>query len=555
MPLVRSEAMTSERRQNLARVREITQVAARYGFGQLFGRSAAKAAADDPDVPGTRGRRLRDMLDELGPTFVKFGQLMSTRPDIVPPDIVEELRQLQDRARPEPFSKIRRVVEAELGLSIEQVFTEFDEQPIAAASIGQVHRARLPSGDEVVIKVQRPDAERQINADIQLLYQLARLLKDRVDRLSFIDLTALVDEFSRSIRRELDYGVEAHNADTFRRNFSDDPQVDVPMIFWRYTTPRVLVMERIQGSSLAQLQLDDWTEDDRRQLAARLAETWMQMVFVHGFFHADPHQANILVQGPDHIGLVDFGMVGQLSQRDREAAVGLLVDVLDLNAEALPRRLRGLGLRYPRQREQELADQLAVVLQRYSGQAMGEIDARSMLSEIFQTVYRLQLTLPTRWVMLDKTLATLAGVTLQLSPEFNVFESARPYARRLMAERLRPDRIAERARRDLERGVRLAREFPLQVSELLSELTDGEFTVGIHVDDLAPSVERIERAMNRLVLALLAFGLMVSSAIVGALAHTSEEIGGIALVAFLPGVFGFFLIVWLMFGILRSGQW
>jgi len=495
------------------------------------------------------------MLDELGPTFVKFGQLMSTRPDIVPADIVEELRQLQDRARPEPFSNIRRVVEAELGLSIEQVFTEFDEQPIAAASIGQVHRARLPSGDEVVIKVQRPDAERQINADIQLLYQLARLLKDRVDRLSFIDLVALVDEFSRSIRRELDYGVEAHNADTFRRNFTDDPQVDVPKIFWRYTTPRVLVMERIQGSSLAQLQLDDWTEDERRQLAARLAETWMQMVFVHGFFHADPHQANILVQGPDHIGLVDFGMVGQLSQRDREAAVGLLVDVLDLNAEALPRRLRELGLRYPRQREQELADQLAVVLQRYSGQAMGEIDARSMLSEIFQTVYRLQLTLPTRWVMLDKTLATLAGVALQLSPEFNVFESARPYARRLMAERLRPDRVAERARRDLERGVRVAREFPLQVSELLTELTDGEFTVGINVGQLAPSIERIERAMNRLVLALLAFGLMVSSAIVGALLHTSDTVGGFALLAILPGVFGFLLIVWLMFGILRSGNW
>jgi ubiquinone biosynthesis protein len=547
--------MTSERRQNLARAREIAQVAARYGFGQLFGRSAAKATADAPEVPGTRGRRLRDMLDELGPTFVKFGQLMSTRPDIVPPDIVEELRQLQDRARPEPFANIRLVVEAELGLTIEQVFTEFDEEAIAAASIGQVHRARLPSGDEVVVKVQRPDAERQINADIQLLYQLARMLKDRVDRLSFIDLVALVDEFSRSIRRELDYGVEAHNADTVRRNFIEDPHVDVPKIFWRYTTARVLVMERIQGSSLAQLALDDWSDEERRQLATRLAETWMQMVFVQGFFHADPHQANILVQAPDHIGLVDFGMVGQLSQHDREAAVGLLIDVLDLNADALPRRLRELGLRYPRQREQELADQLAVVLQRYGGQAMGDIDARAMLSEIFQTVYRLKLTLPTRWVMLDKTLATLGGVALQLSPDFNVFESARPYARRLMAERLRPDRVAERARRDLERGVRVAREFPLQVGELLAQLNDGEFAVGIHVDELAPSVERLERSVNRLVLALLAFGLMVSSAIVGALAHTKFEFEGIALVSFLPGIFGFFLIIWLTVGILRSGRW
>lgn len=547
--------MTSERRQNLARAREIARVAARYGFGQLFGRSAAKAAADAPEIPGSRGQRLRDMLDELGPTFVKFGQLLSTRPDIVPPDIVDELRQLQDQARPEPFESVRTVLETDLGLTIDQIFTEFDPVPIAAASIGQVHVARLPTGDEVVVKIQRPDAERQINADLQLLYQLARMLKDRIDRLSFIDLTALVDEFARSIRRELDYAVEARNADAFRRNFADDPHVDVPRVFWRYTTARVLVMERVKGATLAQVATDEWTDEERRTLATRLAETWMQMVFVHGFFHADPHQANILVQSPDHIGLVDFGMVGELSQRDREAMIALLIDVLDLNAEALPRRLRDLGLRYPRHREADLADQLDVVLQRYSGQAMGDIDARAMLGEIFQTVYRLQLTLPTRWVMLDKTLATLGGVALQLSPDFNVFESARPYARRLMADRLRPDRILERARRDLERTAQVAREFPHQVGELLSALNDGDFTVGIAVEDLNPATERIERAANRMVLALLAFGLLVSSAIIGALLHTRVEVGGFALLAMIPGVFGFFMIAWLIFGILRSGKW
>ena len=547
--------MTSERRQNLARVREIAHVAARYGYGQLLGRSAAKAASGAPEVPGTRGRRLRDMLDELGPTFVKFGQLLSTRPDIIPADIVDELRHLQDQARPEPFANIRTVVEQELGLTIEQVFTAFDPEPIAAASIGQVHRARLPSGDEVVVKVQRPDAERQIHADIQLLYQLARIIKDRVDRLSFIDVVGLVDEFSRTIRRELDYGVEAHNADAFRHNFAEDQHVDVPKVFWRYTTARMLVMEGLRGTSLAQESLEGWTDQQRRQLAARLAETWMQMVFVHGFFHADPHQANVLVQGPDHIGLVDFGMVGQLSQRDREAAVRLLVDVLDLNADTLPRRLRDLGVRYPRHREQELADQLGVVLQRYSGQSMGDIDARSLLSEIFQTVYRLQLTLPARWVTLDKTLATLAGVALELSPQFNVFEAARPYARRLMADSLRPDRVADRARQDADRGLRAIREYPMQVGELLGELADGEFSMGIRVHELPQSVERIERAANRLVLALLAFGLLVSSAIVGALAHTGLAVWGFALLAILPGVFGFGLIAWLILGILRSGKW
>ena len=246
-----------ERRQNLARLGEIAQVAARHGFGYAFGRKEVPPEALEEGAAGrSRGRRVREMLDELGPTFVKFGQLLSTRPDIVPPDILEELRGLQDDARPEPFEHVRAVVEAELGLTIEQVFAEFDEQPIAAASIGQVHRARLPGGQEVVVKVQRPDAERQISADIQLLYQAAKVARDRIRKLQFIDLVETVDEFARTIRRELDYGIEARNAEVFRRNFAGDETVSVPKIYWRYTTARVLTMERVEGTSLRHLDLD-----------------------------------------------------------------------------------------------------------------------------------------------------------------------------------------------------------------------------------------------------------------------------------------------------------
>jgi ubiquinone biosynthesis protein len=546
----------SDRRQNLARLGEIAQVAARHGFGYVFGRTPGGSGDDAlAGPPGTRGRRLRAMLDELGPTFVKFGQLLSTRPDLVPADILEELRGLQDDARPEPFDRIRGVVEAELGLSIERVFTEFDERPIAAASIGQVHRAVLPSGDEVVVKVQRPDAERRIEADIQLLYQVARLAKERVRRLAFIDLVGLVDEFGRSIRRELDYGVEARNAEAFRRNFGADAQVDVPRIHWRYTTARVLVMERLDGTPLSQVDLAAMPAEDRARLAARLTETWMQMVFVHGFFHADPHPANVLVRGPDHIGLIDFGLVGQLSPRDREAAVRLLLDVLELDAEALPRRLRALGVRYPRAMEQDLADQLGVVLQRYGGRSMGDLDARALLAEIFGTVYRLQITLPTRWVLLDKTLATLAGVALQVSPEFNVFEQARPYAYRMLAQRLRPDRLALRLQGDAERYLAAFREYPFQIAELLDEVKDGELELTVRVDGLTRATDRAEASGNRLVLALVAAALLVSSAIVGTLTETGLDIGGFAVLALPAALAGFTLVAWVLVGIVRSGRW
>lgn len=543
-----------ERRQNLARLGEIAQVAARHGFGYAFGRKDIPQAGDDGAGGRTRGRRMRDMLDELGPTFVKFGQLLATRPDIVPPDILNELRGLQDDARPEPFDRVRTVVESELGLTIEQVFAEFQEEPIAAASIGQVHRARLPGGQEVVVKVQRPDAERQITADIQLLYQAARVARERVRRLQFIDLVGTVDEFARTIRRELDYGIEARNAEVFRRDFAGDESVSVPKIYWRYTTPRVLTMERVEGIALGQLDLTAWTTEDRRRLANRVTETWMQMVFVNGFFHADPHPANILVRDPDNLSLVDFGMTEQLTPRDREAAVHLLLDILNQDAERLPRRLRALGVRYPRQKEEELGERLGVILQRYSASAIGEIDAREVLREIFQTIYRLGITLPARWVMLDKALATLAGVALEIYPDLNVFEVARPYAVRMAAQRFRPDHMADRLRIDVGRYAEAFREYPFQVSELLDEFKDGDIGIAVRPEGFSEAVDKLQASANRLVLALVAAAMIIGSAVVAVFAHSAELVG-LSLLA-VPGlVLSLAIVVWLCVGIFRSGRW
>ena len=527
-------------------------MAARHGFGYAFGRSEEEG--ESAGSGRSRGRRMREMLDELGPTFVKFGQLLSTRPDVVPPDILQELRGLQDAAQPEPFERIRGVIQAELGLQVEQVFEYFDEVPIASASIGQVHAARLPGGQDVVVKVQRPDAERQINADIQLLYPAARIARDRVSRLQFIDLVGTVDEFARTVRRELDYGIEARNAEVFRRQFAGDDTVAVPRIYWRYTTARVLTMERVEGTPLNRLDLSDWTPEARRKLANRVTETWMKMLFVHGFFHADPHPANILVRDPDHLSLVDFGMSQQLSTRDREAAVRLLLDILDQDAERLPRRLRALGVRYPRNMEEELSDRLGVILHRYSASAIGEIDAREVLREIFETIYRLDITLPARWVMLDKTLATLSGVALEIYPDLNVFEVARPYALRLAARRYRPDVMADRVRGDVARYAEAFLDYPFQLSELLDEFKDGDIEIRIRPEGFTEAVDKAQGSANRLALSLIAAALIVGSAVVAVFAH-STGVAGLALIA-LPGVIlALFIVGWVVLGVLRSGRW
>jgi len=523
-----------EKRQNLARLGEIAQVAARHGFGYAFGRG--DGSADELNGAGAgrnRGRRMREMLDELGPTFVKFGQLLSTRPDVVPPDILAELRGLQDDAHPEPFERIRPVVEAELGLTIEQVFVEFSETPIAAASIGQAHLARLPGGQEVVVKVQRPDAERQLTADIQLLYQVARVAAERVRKLQFIDLVGTVDEFARTVRRELDYGIEARNAEVFRRDFAGDDRVAVPKIYWRYTTSRVLTMERVEGTVLGKLDLGSWSPDDRRRLGNRITETWMQMVFVHGLFHADPHPANILVRDPDHISLVDFGMTEQLTQRDREAAVRLLLDILNQDAERLALRVGPL----------DLDDDLLAARK-----------PREVLREIFQTVYRLDITLPARWVMLDKTIATLAGVVLEIYPDLNVFDVARPYAVRTAAQRFRPDVMADRARADLGRYAEAFLDYPFQISELLDEFKDGEIEIAVRPEGFAEAVEKVQASANRLTLALVASSLFLGSAVIAVFARSADFVG-LSLLA-IPGfIIALIIAAWLCIGIFRSGRW
>src|ERR687894_91575 len=245
----------------LGRLSEIAQVAARHGFGYFFEthRLGDVITRRQREVPpagegSPRGQRLREMLDELGPTFVKFGQLLSTRPDVVPPDIVFELKHLQDAVTPFPYEQVEQVVQEDLDLSVEQLFLEFDPKPIAAASIGQVHRATLPNGRHVVVKVQRPDAPRQIEADLELMYQAARFARDHVKALAFIDAVGLVDEFARAIRQELDYRLEARNAEQFRKNFAGHPHVRVPRVYWSYTRPRVLTLELIDGTQVADLE-------------------------------------------------------------------------------------------------------------------------------------------------------------------------------------------------------------------------------------------------------------------------------------------------------------
>jgi ubiquinone biosynthesis protein len=495
------------------------------------------------------------MLDELGPTFVKFGQLLSTRPDIVPPDIIAELRGLQDDVRPFPFEQAERVIEEDLGNTLERLFLEFDRQPVAAASIGQVHRAVLPNGRQVAVKVQRPGAPRQIEADLTLLYQAARLVKERIHALAFIDASALIDEFARQIRQELDYRLEARNAQTFHRNFAANPHVRVPKVYWQYTRARVLTLEWIDGTHVRDVDLTPLTLDERRDLAYLIAETWMEMIFRHGFFHGDPHPANILVlPEAGSIGLVDFGAVGKLTDDDMSKLTRLFIDAAAENVDVLPKRLADLGVRYPKEREQEFLAEIREMYYRYYGASLAEIDPLQVIREAFQLIYSMNLELPTRYLLLDKAIATVGAVGVELYPDFNVFEVARPYARGLMLERFTPQRVAKRARRDVIRYAQIFAEAPYQWHDLLEEVRDGQLEVGFVHKGLDDFLESIQRVFNRLVIALIVTGGLIGSSMIGIFATKGPQILGINSLSVVGFVLSTILGIWLLWGVVRGGR-
>jgi len=542
---------TRPKQRNLGRLSEIAQVAVRHGFGYAVdGRKAG-----DPDTGQTaRGRHLREMLDELGPTFVKFGQLLSTRPDIVPPDIIAELRGLQDDVRPFPYADVEKTVHEELGQPIERLFTEFDERPLAAASIGQVHRATLPNGRRVVVKVQRPNAPRQIEADLSLMYQAAKLAKERIRALDFIDTNEIVDEFARSIRQELDYRMEARNAEGFFKNFAGHPHVSVPRVYWTYTRARVLTLEYLDGVQLADLDLDHWSLDQRRRLAYLITGAWMTMIFRHGFFHGDPHPANILVLSPERIGLVDFGLTGKLTDEDMSKLTKLFIDAASENIEMLPRRLADLGVRYPKDREEQFVTELRELYHRYYGASLQEIDPIQVIREAFGLIYTMNLRLPTRFVMLDKAIATLGSVGVELYPDFNVFEVAKPYARALMIERFTPRRVASRARREGWKLTQMAAEFPYQIHETLEQVRDGQIEVGFVHKGLDEFMAKLDVLFNRLVIALIVTGGLIGSSLIGIFAKSGPHVLGLHVVSVLGFGLATVLGVWLLWSVLRSGR-
>ena len=508
----------------LNRLRHIAEVLARNGLGFLLDQTELgrflprgwRRRAERADQELERmsiPERFRHTLEDLGPTYIKLGQLLSGRGDLLPAEYVQELTKLLDAAPAFPYQDVVTVVEAELGRPPQELFDFFDPTPIAAASIGQVHRAILPTGEHAVAKVQRPNIEQTVRSDLDLLMRQARFLQRRSEAARTYNLIENVEELSYALLSELDYTTEAQNIDRFYQTYNDDPNLRIPKVYWEYTTQRVLVMEQIDGIKLTELRHLKEEGYDLPAIANIGTEFYMKQIFEDGFFHADPHPANVMVS--DHqIAILDFGMVGVLSQRMREDMGDMLVAVITQNTEQLITVMVRMGIVTRATNLRELERDLNRMLVRYLGLPLQHMDVAAILGQVLSISFVHNVRLPSDFAMLIRTIIILNSLGNKLDPNYQLVTKLEPSVRRLVQDKLSIRRIGTNALRSVSSINTLIQRFPNRLEDLWDQLDEGNLTVGVSVRDLATIIRRVDRIANRLAFAVVVAALIIGSALI-----------------------------------------
>ncbi|HET8632009.1 MAG TPA: AarF/ABC1/UbiB kinase family protein [Thermomicrobiales bacterium] len=546
---------------HLGRYRRIAQVLARHGLEYLIGvLGLERLVVVRPVLRGrprearTRPEHVRMALAELGATFIKLGQILSTRPDLLPPAYQREFARLQDNVPPVPAGVVEEVLGGELGRPVGEVFAAFDPTPLAAASIGQAHAATLHDGAAVVVKVRRPGIVEQVAEDLEIMQNLAAAASRRWEFASQYDLVGLAQEFAQTLQAELDYLREGRNAERFAANFAGDPAVHIPRVYWETTTSRVLTLERIEGIKIDDLDALDAAGIDRTALAERATRVILKMVFEDGFFHADPHPGNFFIEPGGRIALIDFGMVGTVDEDTRGRLVQLLLAVAGRDAERMVDAFLDLGVARGRLDRHLLRHDLDRMLARYYDRPLGEIALGALLEEAFAVIRRHHLQLPANLALLMKTTVMAEGLGARLDPDFNLAAVLLPYAERLILREYSPLLWARRLGQATLDAARLGIDLPQQLRRIIGEFERGNLEVGMRPEGFEPLLRRFERLANRIVLGIIAAAFVNGLAVLVSVYHPPgwDRWAGafVALGFFFASALGLYL-AWT---ILRSGR-
>ena len=501
----------------------------------------------------SRPARFRMALEELGPTFIKLGQVLSTRPDLIPPEYLDELAELQDNVPPFSYDEVEKLFISETGKIPSELFQSFDKQPIAAASIGQAHRGKLDSGEEVVVKVQRPNLEKIITVDLEIIAYLASLMEQYLEELQGHQPSAIVEEFARSLSLEIDYTVELANIQRFARQFHGNATVHVPLVYSDFSSERILTMEFIDGIKASKADLLRREGYDLQLIAERGTKLVMEQVFVHGFFHGDPHPGNIFILPNNIICFLDFGMMGRLSRRDREDFTDLMLSIVTKNDRRITGGVLSITTQFGEIDHNSLSRDLGDLLERYLYLPLKDLHAGKVLQELLDLVQRHKLSIKPNLYLMIKALSTIEGVGLVLDPDLELIKLAEPYIKRVKTERLRPGRLAEEIGETGNEYIKLIQEGPEEVRSILRQLRAGKMKLKFEHRGLTGLAVALDRISNRIAFAIVLAAQIIGSSLIilSDIPPKWHDIPLIGLAGFLvAGVMGF----WLLVSIIRHGR-
>lgn len=549
---------------NIQRLRQIITILVKHGFYPIIERIhltklislpqrilGKKASAEQAAV--SFAVRTRLAFEELGPTFIKFGQIVSTRPDILPEDFIKEFLKLQDEVPPFPFQDVIKVIEQEFKKPVNELFKEIEEKPLAAASIAQVHKAIAVDGEQIVIKIQRPDIETTIDNDISILQYLAKLIMRYIPESRVYDPVGMVEEFAMTIKREMDFTLEASYTERFKKNHSDDPRVIIPGIYWNLTGRKVLTMERITGIKIDNIKKLKEGGIDTEKLSHIVAEVLFRQVFEFGVFHGDLHSGNIFVVGHEQVAFVDFGIVGRIDKEMQENLADIFVGLVREDYELLTRIYLRMGILPEDIDEVAFKREYQDMLFSYFGKPF----KRTSIGELFMNYIRLasryRIRMPRELLLLDKCILELEGLGRLLHPDVNVLVESQQFARRLIAKRFGPSAVAKGAVDTMREYQTFIHTFPLQMSQILKKMMSDKFTIDFVHKGLEDLMGEMDRSSNRLTFGIILAALIIGSSLVMAFG-SGPKLFGYPFLGIAGFVIAGFLGLWLAFMILKSGK-
>lgn len=551
--------MYKKRLQQTKRFQQLIRVFMKKGFShKLFALGLVEKEKQQATRTSERdqGIKLREAFQELGPTFVKLGQVLSTRRDMFPQDVLDELAKLQNDVAPVAFEEIRAIVEQQLDSSLEELFESFQEVPLAAASIGQVHIARLFSGEEVAVKVQRPNIEQTIMLDLEILQYIAQLMEAKMARAKAIGMAQMIDEFAVSLRQELDYRVEGRNSERIARQFIADATIHIPTIFWPQTTSKVLTMEMVRGIKVSYIKELQAHHTDLSLIAERLANAMLTQIFDYGYFHGDPHPGNIYVLPNNVVALLDFGMVGRLTEDMKYEFSALLYYAQRKNARRMVGVFERMQLLQEETNRAKFTQDLQDFIDDHYDVTLDTLDVSALLNEVMAIANRHHIAMPSDMTILGKALLTIEGVIHDLDPQFKLIDVVKPFAIRSVKQRFEPKRLANEAVNEALDQLENLREVPGTVKGFLKKLERGHVGVEMKIGDEEKLMRRFDRMINQVSLAiiLLAFSILMVGLIIGAAIANQTTLLWRLPVIEIGAVVATFMFGYLLFAIYRSGK-